>query len=398
MTRLPAVSAAGLLIGFAEAILIFAPRRSGDFASAGAASAWPQPLAMGSPTSTWNGSWSGGASDRHAIGLPAPGSLCMAGDCPRGLQGAPSPRWNAATVASVLVLGLIGTGATYVLNCQIISSEGATVASTVAYLVPVVAIILGVIVLNESITALIVPGIILILVGQWCHARVSCTSRTACIAVGNYGNAACGHPGTWAIDHTYRAEKRRPVRRPPGRFRVLRRGHRQPGLLRRAHPVVPAAARRPGPSRHDPGVLSHRAQPGQRRPRRPLRYRRRGRPAPSRCVPDVLGAEDHGLAGLPGQQPDRRHLRRGRRLGRLPWRDIRLQPRPPEHARAGQGRARRRPDRRGPAVPLIKPGTVSTACYNHYSLLRSIEDIFALPHLGDAAMPQVRSFGPGVFR
>ena len=47
--------------------------------------------------------------------------------------------------------------------------------------------------------------------------------------------------------------------------------------------------------------------------------------------------------------------------------------------------------------PLIRPGTVSTVTYNHYSLLRSIEDIFGLPHLGDAAMPQVRSFGPDVF-
>jgi phosphatidylinositol-3-phosphatase len=47
--------------------------------------------------------------------------------------------------------------------------------------------------------------------------------------------------------------------------------------------------------------------------------------------------------------------------------------------------------------PLITPGTVSTAGYNHYSLLRSIEDIFGLPHLGDAAMAQVRSFGPDIF-
>jgi phosphatidylinositol-3-phosphatase len=47
--------------------------------------------------------------------------------------------------------------------------------------------------------------------------------------------------------------------------------------------------------------------------------------------------------------------------------------------------------------PLIRPGTVSTVQYNHYSLLRSIEDIFGLPHLGDAAMPQARSFGADVF-
>jgi phosphatidylinositol-3-phosphatase len=47
--------------------------------------------------------------------------------------------------------------------------------------------------------------------------------------------------------------------------------------------------------------------------------------------------------------------------------------------------------------PFIKPGTVSTVDYNQYSLLRTIEDIFGLSHLGDAAMPQVKSFGADVF-
>jgi phosphatidylinositol-3-phosphatase len=47
--------------------------------------------------------------------------------------------------------------------------------------------------------------------------------------------------------------------------------------------------------------------------------------------------------------------------------------------------------------PFIKPGTVSTHSYNHYSMLRTIEDIFGLAHLGDAQMPQVHSFGADVF-
>ena len=47
--------------------------------------------------------------------------------------------------------------------------------------------------------------------------------------------------------------------------------------------------------------------------------------------------------------------------------------------------------------PFIKPGTVSTVDYNHYSMPRTIEDIFGLSHLGDAAMPQVKSFGADVF-
>jgi hypothetical protein len=46
---------------------------------------------------------------------------------------------------------------------------------------------------------------------------------------------------------------------------------------------------------------------------------------------------------------------------------------------------------------FIKPGTVSTVPYNHFSMLRSIEDIFGLHHLGDAQMPQVHPFGPDVY-
>jgi hypothetical protein len=47
--------------------------------------------------------------------------------------------------------------------------------------------------------------------------------------------------------------------------------------------------------------------------------------------------------------------------------------------------------------PCIAPGTVSHEPYNHYSMLRSIEDIFGLPHLGYAQLPGERSFGPDVF-
>ena len=46
------------------------------------------------------------------------------------------------------------------------SSEGATVASTVTYLLlPVVAIVLGVLVLGESVTVAVLVGIALVLIG-----------------------------------------------------------------------------------------------------------------------------------------------------------------------------------------------------------------------------------------
>ena len=48
-------------------------------------------------------------------------------------------------------------------------------------------------------------------------------------------------------------------------------------------------------------------------------------------------------------------------------------------------------------APSIKPGMVSEQPYNHYSLLRWIEDNFGLQHLGFAAAPGWATFGSDVF-
>lgn len=79
--------------------------------------------------------------------------------------GVPSTRLSVATLASIAILGLAGTGTAYVLNYQIITSEGATIASTVTYLLPGVAVVLGVSVLGERVTILVVGGIALVLAG-----------------------------------------------------------------------------------------------------------------------------------------------------------------------------------------------------------------------------------------
>jgi hypothetical protein len=47
--------------------------------------------------------------------------------------------------------------------------------------------------------------------------------------------------------------------------------------------------------------------------------------------------------------------------------------------------------------PCIKPGTVTDQPYNHYTLLRSIEDVFGLSHLGYAQLAGERSLGSDVF-
>jgi hypothetical protein len=48
--------------------------------------------------------------------------------------------------------------------------------------------------------------------------------------------------------------------------------------------------------------------------------------------------------------------------------------------------------------PFIAPGAVSDMPYNHYSLLRSVEDLFGLDHLGYAGQAGLKPFGADIFR
>jgi phosphatidylinositol-3-phosphatase len=47
--------------------------------------------------------------------------------------------------------------------------------------------------------------------------------------------------------------------------------------------------------------------------------------------------------------------------------------------------------------PFIKPGTVSSVPYNHYSLLKTVENIFGLGYLGYAGQPGLQGFGSDIF-
>jgi phosphatidylinositol-3-phosphatase len=47
--------------------------------------------------------------------------------------------------------------------------------------------------------------------------------------------------------------------------------------------------------------------------------------------------------------------------------------------------------------PCVKAGSVNKTAYNHYSMLRSIEDNFGLPHLGYAGQSGLKPFGSKTF-
>ncbi len=57
-----------------------------------------------------------------------------------------------AAVASVLALGILGSGAAFVLQYAIIRDAGAVVASMVTYLIPIVSTVAGVVLLGEAMT------------------------------------------------------------------------------------------------------------------------------------------------------------------------------------------------------------------------------------------------------
>jgi drug/metabolite transporter (DMT)-like permease len=58
---------------------------------------------------------------------------------------------SGAVIASVAVLGVLGTGIAFVLNFRVIRLAGATTAVSVTYLIPIVATVLGVVLLSEDL-------------------------------------------------------------------------------------------------------------------------------------------------------------------------------------------------------------------------------------------------------
>jgi drug/metabolite transporter (DMT)-like permease len=67
-------------------------------------------------------------------------------------------------VLAILALGIVGTGLAYMLQFDVVRGAGATVSTTVTYLIPVVSVVLGVVVLDEHLAwpQLLGAGIVLV--------------------------------------------------------------------------------------------------------------------------------------------------------------------------------------------------------------------------------------------
>jgi drug/metabolite transporter (DMT)-like permease len=81
------------------------------------------------------------------------------------IDGIAEDEYRVIPLLSMLALGIFGSGFAYIWNFQVIKGAGSAVASTVTYITPLVAVIMGLVFLNEPLTWNEPMGGLIVLVG-----------------------------------------------------------------------------------------------------------------------------------------------------------------------------------------------------------------------------------------
>ncbi len=90
---------------------------------------------------------------------------------PYGLIQLNGSEWSWKSAAAMLPLGILGTGIAFALMTTLVGRVGAARGSIAIYFVPIVAIALGVIVLNETVEPIAYVGAVAVLGGAWIASR-----------------------------------------------------------------------------------------------------------------------------------------------------------------------------------------------------------------------------------
>jgi len=98
-------------------------------------------------------------------------AVALALTAPLGLPELLRARWSPGPLLALLALGVLGTGVAYVLTVLAAGRVGATKASATAFLIPPVALFLGVMVRGEHVAGLSVLGGVVCLAGAWLMRR-----------------------------------------------------------------------------------------------------------------------------------------------------------------------------------------------------------------------------------
>jgi drug/metabolite transporter (DMT)-like permease len=159
--------AGGLLIGFLGALVVLAPWRVEGFAHT-----WTGQLACLVAAASYGVSYvymrrflTGRGSSPLVLAASQLAASAVLVGVVAPFVARQSVTLTPAVIASVGALGALGTGVAYVLNYRLITDEGATTTSTVTYFLPIVAIVLGILVLSEPISWNLLVGTLLVLLG-----------------------------------------------------------------------------------------------------------------------------------------------------------------------------------------------------------------------------------------
>jgi drug/metabolite transporter (DMT)-like permease len=170
---------AGLLVGFAGVVVVIGPWTdsgtgavSGQLACLGAAALYGLGFAYTSRFLAWRGVAPGVLAATQLL----TGTVLLLALTP--LIGWPAPHLSLRVVLSVATLGAMGTGIAYLIYHGLMRDTGATSTSLVTYLAPVVAVVLGVIVLGERVTWNLFAGALIVVTGvALVEGRLSALTR-----------------------------------------------------------------------------------------------------------------------------------------------------------------------------------------------------------------------------
>lgn len=90
---------------------------------------------------------------------------------PLGVTGISSSRLEVQPVLAVLALGVLGTGFARGMHVALIGRVGAARGAIAGYTIPIVALILGVVVLDETVRSIQVIGVLVAVAGAWLVSR-----------------------------------------------------------------------------------------------------------------------------------------------------------------------------------------------------------------------------------
>ena len=107
----------------------------------------------------------------------APAVMCRAlgvaavATAPFGLAGLADARWDTGPVLAVTVLGVVGTGAAFVIMAALVGRVGAIRGGVAIYFIPIVAMVLGITFRSEAVHPLQWVGTAVVLFGAWLTSR-----------------------------------------------------------------------------------------------------------------------------------------------------------------------------------------------------------------------------------